>query len=150
MKKLFSENNKLLKFNLFNRIKAKLVKLLKNYFKQRRFNSIISNLLNNKVIIDTIYDIGAFRGEWTNQLSKNCLKNKNFYLFEANIENEKYLSKYNHKYFIETLSNKRKKVKFYSLANTGDSYYLEQTSLYKKIKPKAKMTSTLDIVQKKK
>ena len=47
-------------------------------------------------------------GEWSNQLNKTCLKNKDFYLFESNIENEQYLKKYTHEYFIETLSDKKK------------------------------------------
>ena len=150
MAKTFNQKKKLSKLNLLKRIKIKISKYLKNYLRQKRFNSIISNLLNKNLEINIIYDIGAFKGEWTNQLNKNCLKNKNFYLFEANIENEKYLKKYNHKYFIETLSDKRKKVKFYSTASTGDSYYLEQTSIYKKnLKPKIKITSTIDIIQKK-
>jgi FkbM family methyltransferase len=149
MRKLLDQKNKLLKFCTFYKIKAKFLKLLKSYLRQKRLNSIISKIVHYKVKINNIYDVGAFKGEWTNQLYKNSLKNKNFFLFEANIENEEYLSKYNHKYFIEILSNKRKKVKFYSLANTGDSYYLEQTSIYKKIKPEKKITSTLDIIQKK-
>ena len=149
MKKSLNQK-KMLKLNMFSRIKIKILKLLKNYLRQRMLNSIISNLLNKNIEINNIYDIGAFKGEWTNQLYSSCLKNKKFYLFEANIENEKFLKKYNHKYFIETLSDKRKKVKFYSIANTGDSYYIEQTNFYNKnIKPKIQITSTLDILKKK-
>ena len=107
MIKSYNKKN-LLQKNVIQRIKAKVSKYLKSYIRQKKFNSIISNLLNKNLEINNIYDIGAFRGEWTYKLNKDCLKNKNFYLFEANIENEKYLKKYNHKYFIETLSDKKK------------------------------------------
>ena len=115
MIKSYNKKN-LLQKNVIQRIKTKVSKYLKSYIRQKKFNFIISNLLNKNLEINNIYDIGAFRGEWTYKLNKDCLKNKNFYLFEANIENEKYLKKYNHKYFIETLSDKKKKGKilFYS------------------------------------
>ena len=149
MIKSYNKKN-LLQKNVIQRIKTKVSKYLKSYIRQKKFNFIISNLLNKNLEINNIYDIGAFRGEWTYKLNKDCLKNKNFYLFEANIENEKYLKKYNHKYFIETLSDKKKRVKFYSIAGTGDSYFLEQSNIYKKnIKPRIIITSTLDSIKKK-
>ena len=136
-------------YNLVQRLIKKISKNYKNYKRQKKFSSIINYLLNKKLKINTIYDVGAFRGHWTNQLNRTCLKDKDFYLFEANIENEPYLKKYDHKYFIKTLSDKVKNVKFYSNASTGDSYYLEQTNIYKnKITPKIKKTSTLDIIRK--
>ena len=62
--------------------------------------------------------------------------------------NEKYLKQYKHEYFIETLSDETKKVKFYSKASTGDSYYPEQSSYYEKdLKPKIKKTTTLDLIK---
>lgn len=134
---------------ILNRLKIKLSKYLKNYIRQKKINSIIKNLINKKINLNNIYDIGAFKGEWTKQLYSGCLKNKKFYLFEANIENEEFLKQYDHKYFINTLSDKEKKVNFYSKANTGDSYFVEQTYLYEKeLKPKIKYTTTLDIIQK--
>lgn len=134
---------------LVQRLIKKISKNYKNYKTQKKLRSIINYLLNKKLKINTIYDVGAFRGDWTNQLNRTCLKDKDFYLFEANIENEPYLKKHDHKYFIKTLSDKIKNVKFYSNASTGDSYYLEQTNIYEnKIKPKIRKTSTLDIIQK--
>ena len=104
--------------------------------------------MDQKIEINTIYDIGAYRGQWTEQLYKSSLKNKKFYLFEANNENEKYLKQYKHEYFIETLSDETKEVKFYSKASTGDSYYPEQSSYYEKdLKPKIKKTTTLDLIK---
>lgn len=134
--------------HLIKKLKNKIFKEYKSYKKKKKINSIIYDLLYKKIKIDTIYDIGAFRGQWTDQLYKSSLKNKKFYLFEANIENEKYLKKYKHKYFIETLSNDTKEVKFYSKASTGDSYYPEQSNYYESnLKPKIKKTTTIDLIK---
>lgn len=130
--------------SFFNR---KYLKLFNSFYKQK-LNSIIIDLQNKNVEIDTIFDVGAFRGDWSNSLKKTCLKNKSFYLFEANVENEKYLKDLNYKYFIETLSDTEKDVKFYSKVHPGDSYYLEKTNFYEKdIKPKVVRTTTLDNLQ---
>ncbi len=134
----------------------KIIKFFnKNYkrifgsFYKQKLNSILSNL-QNIVEINNIYDVGAYRGEWSKSLCNTSLKNKTFYLFEANIENEKYLKRFNHKYFIETLSDKIKDVKFYSKSHVGDSYYLENTNFYSgEIKPKIIRTNTLNILKKK-
>jgi len=107
--------------------------------------------MNRGLKIDVIYDIGAFRGEWSNFLSRTSLKNKKFYLFEANKENEKYLEKLSFKYFFGVLSDKKKDVNFYSRISTGDSYLVEQTSFYKEnIKSVIKKTITLDEIVKNK
>tara|TARA_B100000795_G_scaffold239786_1_gene201625 strand:- start:69 stop:701 length:633 start_codon:yes stop_codon:yes gene_type:complete len=101
--------------------------------------------MKKNVKIENIYDIGAYRGKWSTFLSNTSLKNKKFFLFEANIENNIYLKKLNFKYFISVLSDKIKEVKFYSKAHTGDSYYLEQTNFYKKnLISVLKKTNTLD------
>jgi FkbM family methyltransferase len=134
--------------NLINKLKKKVSKNYKSYKKRKKINSIISDLLSQKIEINTIYDIGAYRGQWTEQLYRSSLKNKKFYLFEANHENEKYLKKYKHRYFIETISNDIKEVNFYSKAATGDSYYPEQSNYYKSnLEPKVKKTTTLDLIK---
>ena len=117
---------------------------------EHRLNFNLLDLIKKGVEINVIYDIGAFRGTWSDFLSKTSLKNKNFYLFEANNENEEYLRKFNFKYFLGILSDKKKNVEFYSRKDTGDSYFKEQTNLYKKdMKPLLKETVTLDeIVEK--
>ena len=91
--------------------------------------------------------IGAFKGQWSNLLSQTSLKNKKFYLFEANEDNEEFLKRYNFNYFIKVLSDKEKEVEFYGHSATGDSYFLEQTSVYKNDKKvKIKNATTLDKV----
>tara|TARA_B110000196_G_scaffold305796_1_gene303763 strand:+ start:500 stop:1261 length:762 start_codon:yes stop_codon:yes gene_type:complete len=136
-------------FNFFKILSKKFSKIF-NSFYRHKLNSNLIDLIKKNVNIHTVYDVGAYRGGWSNFLKKTSLKNKNFYLFEANIKNEIYLEKLGFKYFISILSDKIKEVKFYSKTHPGDSYYPEQTNFYKKELPsKAEITSTLDEIVKK-
>ena len=125
-----------------------------NYFKIYKFrlNITLDNLIKDGIEINTVYDIGAFHGEWSQFLNKTSLKNKKFYCFEANDAHEEIIKKKGFEYSIGVLSDKKKEVEFYSMNHSGDSYYLEQTNFYKKdIKAIKKITSTLDdIVNEKK
>ena len=85
-------------YKLFKIFPRKFVKFFNRLY-EHRLNFNILDLMNRGLKIDVIYDIGAFRGEWSNFLSRTSLKNKKFYLFEANKENEKYLEKLSFKYF---------------------------------------------------
>ena len=131
-------------YNLFKNFPEKFIKLF-NKFYSHKLNYNLLNLIEKGVKIQVIYDIGAFRGEWSNLLSKTSLINKEFFLFEANEENKEYLNKLSFKYFIDVLSDKEKNVEFYSQVSTGDSYFIEQTNVYKNdCKPKIKKTNTID------
>jgi FkbM family methyltransferase len=133
-------------YNLFKIFPKKFIKLFNKFYSHKLSYNLL-NLVEKGVKIDVIYDIGAFRGEWSNFLNKTSLKDKEFFLFEANEENKEYLKKLNFKYFIEVLSDKEKNVEFYSQASTGDSYFIEQTNVYKNdCKPKLKKTNTIDNV----
>ena len=134
-------------FKIIKFLKKKYKKLLNFLFRQK-LNSIIVHLLENKIKINTVYDVGAFRGDWTKLLKKTSLKNSKFYLFEANTENEIYLKNSGHKYFISVLSDKNKDVNFFSKVHSGDSYFLEKTNFYEKtIVPKTLRTTTLNEIQ---
>ncbi|MDC0903699.1 FkbM family methyltransferase [Pelagibacteraceae bacterium] len=133
-----------LRYYLFKIFPKKFVKFFNRLYEHRLHFNLL-DLMNKGLEINNVFDIGAFRGEWSNLLSKTSLKDKNFYLFEANKENEKYLKKLDFKYFFEVLSDRNKEVEFYADVSTGDSYFVEQTSFYKKnIKPQIKKTITLD------
>ena len=135
--------------NLFNFFPKTLDKVF-NFIYRYKLNSNLNELLKKKIKIQIVYDIGAYKGGWSKFLNNTSLKGREFYLFEANPQNKKYLKKLNFKYFIKVLSDKVKEIKFYSNSGTGDSYYLEQTSFYrKKLKPKKKITDTLDNIVKK-
>ena len=136
-------------FKVISFFQKKYKKIFNSLYKQK-LNSIVLHLAKMGVGIKNVYDIGAFKGEWTNMMYKTSLKKSNFFLFEANLENEVFLKKTKHQYFINVLSDEIKKVNFYSKSHTGDSYYLEKTNFYDdKIKPKIIETTTLDNLQKK-
>lgn len=105
----------------------------------------ISDMRSKGLNIDTVYDIGAHRGDWSIELKYRALPNAKFFLFEANPEYEERLKERNMQYFITTLSNPgRGEVDFYSLSNTGESYYKETTSHYDNVQPTKVQTQTLD------
>ena len=118
------------RYHIFKLFPEKFIKFFNRLY-DHRLNYNLLNLLNKGIKIETIYDIGAFRGEWSSLLNKTSLKNKKFFLFEANEKNGEYLEKLNFKYFLKVLSDKNKDVEFYSKMSTGDSYLIEQTSFYK-------------------
>ena len=81
---------------------------------------------------ETIYDIGACVGNWSDTVKNHALSSTQFILFEANPEYNKILSQKPYKFFCgEVLTfPDQKKVKFYNGTNTGDSYYKETTRFY--------------------
>jgi len=129
-------------------IPKKIVNFLMIY--KYRLNYNLEYLKKKGIKFNTIYDIGAYHGDWSDFYNHTSLKNCFFYLFEANKKNEKIIKKKNFPYFIGVLSDKIKKVNFYSKNHSGDSYYLEMTNFYKKnFKPKNLTTNTLDKIVKK-
>ena len=145
--KIKSHNKFALNFKIIKFFKKKYEKLFNSLYKQK-LNSIILHLIDNKIEINNVYDVGAFQGEWTKVLKKTSLKNSKFYLFEANIENEIYLKNLGHEYFINVLSDKNKEVKFFSKVHSGDSYFPEKTNFYENtIIPKNLKTITLNEIQ---
>ena len=141
-----------LKFIIFFKIilffQKKYQKIFNSIYKQK-LNSIILHLIKKGILINNVYDIGAYKGEWTKMMCKTSLKKSNFFLFEANSENEAFLKDTKYKYFINILSDKNKKVSFYSKSHTGDSYYIEKTNFYEKeFKPKILDSTTLNNLQK--
>ena len=138
----------ILQYKLFNFFSKKYSRIF-NSFYRHKLNNNLNDLIKKEVKIKTIYDIGAYKGDWSNFLNKTSLQNKDFYLFEANKNNETYLKKLNFKYFIEVLSDQKKEVIFYSKSRPGDSYFLEQTSFYNDVIEEKRITNTLDnIVEK--
>jgi FkbM family methyltransferase len=81
--------------------------------------------------IETVYDIGANNGYWSNAIRQLVLPNSYFYLFEGNAKHESALQSIGLPYYIGILSNPgRDYVDFYDSATTGDSYYKENTVHY--------------------
>jgi FkbM family methyltransferase len=81
--------------------------------------------------IDTVYDIGAFNGNWSINIKTNVYRQAEFILFEANQAYKATLEKTGFRHFMGVLSNEgRESVDFYNGTNTGDSYYKENTKWY--------------------
>ena len=143
-------------YNIFMKLKSKLQYLFYKYFPKKYvevFDRFYKHRLNHNLIelqkkgldINVIFDIGAYKGEWSKFLNNTSLKNKSFFLFEANEKNKNFLQKSGFKFFLNVLSDQKKKVKFHSNLSTGDSYFIEQTSFYKQnIKTILKETTTID------
>jgi FkbM family methyltransferase len=106
-----------------------LEKKLKSHLYAVEYENYLNYLLNNKVSLDVIYDIGAHKGRWT-KWNRKILKNKKFILFEANEIHKKKLEKIKCDFFIQVLSSEDKKIKFYRKGGTGDSLYQENTEHY--------------------
>ena len=132
MIKNFILNVKFLRDKIFNFSNFQQNTLI-NYF---RNNS--SDIKNIKII----FDIGAHRGSWTQQI-KRVFNKGNFYLFEANINNNKFLESKNLNFFNVLLSDKEEKKIFYTLNSSGDSY-LKQRKGYNKAKKIKFKSITLD------
>jgi FkbM family methyltransferase len=80
--------------------------------------------------LETVYDIGAFRGEWASTFKKAYPKAE-VILFEANAAHENFLEKTGLKFFNVVLSGPdRESVSFFNGADSGDSYYKETTTHY--------------------
>jgi len=135
-------------FNSFQSLFLKNYNLIFRAFYKYKLNSIILKI-KKKININYVFDIGAHKGDFSFFLSKTCLKNSKFFLFEANSEHEKKLASTNFRYFINVLSNKKKLVNFYKKNLTGDSYYKQFDKLYQK-KDRVKIyTTTVDYLVRK-
>ena len=104
---------------------------------------LVRKLLEENFKIETVYDIGAFKGEYTKALQR-ILPDSTFYLFEANPIHEGSLKTLHQPYFIEVLSDIEKNEKWYSIGGTGDSLYRENQDVYDSITPIIRSTRTLD------
>lgn len=112
----------------------------------------INNLKIKGYYPDTILDIGAHHGNWTNDMLK-IYNNCNYFLFEGINYTE--LNQFNSFDNIEVynvlLNDKIEQVNWYEMRNTGDSIFKEQTHHFTNCNPIKRQTIDLDtlILQKK-
>lgn len=113
------------------------------------FENIKTKLKNNGYIPDTIIDIGACFGEFTDKMV-NIYPDAKYYLFEANNhpELQKYLVRPNIKVYNNiALDSKEGIVDWYQVFHEGDSVYKELSNDYTNILPIKKQTRVLkDII----
>jgi hypothetical protein len=91
----------------------------------------ITLIKNKGYIPDTILDIGAYHGHWTDAMRK-LFEYSKYYLFEAIDYPQLYKFDYVHnvKVFNLLLSDKIQDVDWYQMKNTGDSIYKEKTHYF--------------------
>ena len=130
---------------MFAKLLIKLISLLRNFIplnsvlnhkyinknQVTNLNVVINALKNRGFNPDNIFDIGCFRGLWSKQVLK-IYKNSNYYLYDANIENEFFLNdlKKNYQnitYKIKLFSDDIKDYNFYKM-QSGSSIFQENTS----------------------
>ena len=103
------------------------------------------NILKNKGYYpDTILDIGAHKGDWTNNM-RRIYNDSNYFLFEATeyAELDK-LPQNNIKIFNCILNDKIEEVNWYSIHGTGDSFFKEKSHHYENIEHIKKQTTSLN------
>jgi hypothetical protein len=93
----------------------------------------INNLKQKGYYPDTILDIGAYHGCWTNDM-KHIYSDSKYYLFEGNdywelrqLQNDNNVKVYNN----ILLSDKIEDVNWHQMKNTGDSIFIEKTHCFK-------------------
>ena len=93
--------------------------------------NIVQKMKRAGHIIDSVFDIGANKGKWTEEWLLVC-PSATFSLFEANPYHYRPDNlDVKHKWFNIVLSKPGiDNVEFYSINNTGDSYYKENTTHY--------------------
>lgn len=95
-------------------------------------HEFLRQVQNAGLHIDTVYDVGAWDGNWSRITKSSAVPNANFILFEANPAYAQSLEGTGFTNFCGVaLSNPgRTSVDFYNGTNTGDSYYKETTKFY--------------------
>ncbi len=117
---------------------------------RNNLNSVIQKLTSEGYNINSVFDIGANKGNWTAHYEK-IMPDAQFILFEANPKQSRpsKLSQ-KHKWFNTVLTKPGiTEVEFYSIVGTGDSYFKEQTKAYDSIVPLKLPAITLDEIMKK-
>lgn len=123
----------------------RLAQLISARLDERRLQLSLLRLRRAGVEIETVYDIGAHRGEWTDSV-RASLPNARFFLFEANATHADALREAGDPFFIAVLSAEAKAVAFYGTGAPGDSYFREATKNYAGVEPTMLTATTLDAV----
>lgn len=99
--------------------------------------------------IKVVYDIGAYKGEWSSQIAKHLDKDVEFHLFEPNLVHNHILESKGMHFHNVLLANKCSTLEFFSNGTTGDSIFRENSEHYDEIVPKTMRSHSLDCVVKK-
>jgi FkbM family methyltransferase len=112
---------------ILKRFNRKLVKL----DNENRLKELFFRLSSAGVSLEIVYDIGAYRGDWTKEV-RGYLPNSQFILFEPNVIHETFLREVDSNYHLMLLGKKNERRRFFSHAGTGDSIFPEYDETLKK------------------
>jgi FkbM family methyltransferase len=112
-------------------------------WRSQSLEGFLRRVRRQSIGIEVVYDIGAYKGEWSNSVSKIIQVGK-FFLFEPNSIHNKFLEKSQGVFFNVLLSDEPREVKFFSAGATGDSYYREHNEIYDDSKSKLLKSISLD------
>ena len=104
----------------------------------------LATLKNKGYYPDTVLDIGAYHGNWTNSM-RTIYETSNYLLFEAIDYSE--LNQFrnsNIKVFNVLLNDKSEEVNWYQMKNTGDSIFREKTHHFTNCEAIKRLTIDLD------
>lgn len=140
-----SQNFKMIRKLIFHRLRRHGINFSPTYIAPSLLG-FLKKIQHENIEINSIYDVGAYKGNWTRTASEILGKDKTFFLFEPNTEHNLLLAKTGYPYFNVLLSDREKTIDFYSSAGQGDSYFPENNPIHLD-GPKRKMQSkTLDQV----
>jgi FkbM family methyltransferase len=133
----------------------KLYKLLNSILKPLGFSlirnelradlpSLIRRLQKAGVELQVIYDVGAYKGKWTEGLKPHLKKDVHFFLFEPNSKFDSELRGTGFPVFNVLLSDKPEIRTFYSQEGSGDSYYPEKSTGNIAVREMQVQATTLD------
>lgn len=106
--------------------------------------SLIRRVRSAGVELNVVYDIGAYRGKWTEGIKTHLQKDVQFFLFEPNVKYEAELRSMGYPVFKVLLSNESKLRTFFSQEGSGDSYYPEKSLGNLVVNELQMQTTTLD------
>ena len=67
-----------LAYNLFKIFPKRFIKLFDKFYSHKLSYNLLK-LIEKGMKIDFVYDVGAYRGEWSNFLNETSLKDKKFF-----------------------------------------------------------------------
>lgn len=114
-----------------------------NHLLGRATSKRIASLLR-ELNVSVVFDIGAFRGEWSRSLIDLSERELDIYLFEPNEAHRAELLTIGGTVYTVALSDTEREVPFLMSGRTGDSYYKEDSGRYASTPTLSIRTQTLD------
>jgi FkbM family methyltransferase len=115
--------------------------------KSAQLPGLLKFLLKKQIDIGSVFDVGAFKGAWSNEV-RSYFPKASYYLFEPNEIHNSSITKHGFEPLNLLLGKKSKiEVNFYTRGQTGDSYFVERNSEYIGTQKKMLTTTLSDFVE---